>query len=130
MQTVYNTHTAAGIELVTINGPLNAVLAERVRQHFSQLAAQGVKQVIVNLAQTPIIDSHGLAALVAGYKMFGRNPDNFRLAGPQLQPRLVLELTGFDQIFQVYEHVAAALEAGLPVAMPVPLFTAAAETVQ
>jgi anti-anti-sigma regulatory factor len=60
--------------------------------------------VVVNLAEVPFIDGPGLAALVTGYKLFS-NGQNFRLAGLQIQPKLVLELTGFDRVFQVLDTV-------------------------
>jgi anti-anti-sigma factor len=67
---------------------------------FRDLAEDGIKRVVVNLEDVPFIDSQGLAALVAGYKIFGSAPRNFRLTGIQDQPKLVFELTGFDHVFQ------------------------------
>jgi anti-anti-sigma regulatory factor len=68
------------------------------------MAAKGVERVLVNLAEVPFIDGPGLAALVTGYKLFGHG-QNFRLAKLQIQPKLVLELTGFDRVFQVLDTV-------------------------
>ena len=96
---------AGNVYLVELNGPLNVTHAEELGQRFEEMAAKGVERVVVNLARVPFIDGPGLAALVAGYKLFG-NGRNFRLAGLQIQPKLVLELTGFDRIFQVLDTVA------------------------
>jgi anti-anti-sigma factor len=102
---------AGNVYLVELSGPLNVTYAEEVGQRFEEMAAKGVERVVVNLAEVPFIDGPGLAALVTGYKLFG-NGHNFRLTKLQIQPKLVLELTGFDRIFQVLDTVAetAAVE--------------------
>jgi anti-anti-sigma regulatory factor len=70
-----------------------------------------VGRVVVDLADVPFIDSPGLALLVAGYHLFGSRPQNFRLAALQKQPQLLLELTGFDHIFQCFATASEALAA-------------------
>jgi anti-anti-sigma factor len=85
--------------LVNLSGPLNASQAAEVIQLFRDLHAGGVQSVLVNLAKVPFIDSQGLTALIAAYKIFGRDARNIRLVGIQDQPRLVFELTGFDRVF-------------------------------
>jgi anti-anti-sigma factor len=98
---------ARNVYLIELSGPLNVTHAEEVSQCFEEMAAKGVERVVVNLARVPFIDGPGLATLITGYKLFG-NGHNFRLAGLQVQPKLVLELTGFDRIFQVLDTVAEA----------------------
>ena len=103
MSSAYREAAKDGL-LVTLTGPLNALRAERVVQLFRDISDQGIERVVVNLEDVPFIDSPGLAALIAGYKIFGSDADNFRLIGVQDQPRLVFELTGFDHIFQTNGH--------------------------
>ena len=91
----------ADTQRVKLNGALNLSRAEDVVQRFRDLAEQGVARVVVDLAEVPFMDSRGLAALIAGFKLFGADARNFRLVGLQDQPRLVLELTGFDRVFGV-----------------------------
>jgi anti-sigma B factor antagonist len=102
---------AGNIYLVHLAGPLNVTHADEVNRHLTQLAGKGVKRVVVDLAGVPFIDGPGLEALVTGYKLFGRK--NFRLAGLQDQPRLVLELTGFDNYFLVLAAIPDAAPAKL-----------------
>jgi anti-anti-sigma factor len=96
---------AGNVYLIELSGPLNVTHAEAVGQCFEEMAAKGVERVVVNLTRVPFIDGPGLATLITGYKLFG-NGHNFRLAGLQIQPKLVLELTGFDRLFQVLDAVA------------------------
>lgn len=85
---------------VDLSGPLNISRSENLVELFRGLSARGIERVVVNLENVPFIDSRGLAALIAGYKVFGGAPQNFRLIGIKDQPRLVFELTGFDQVFR------------------------------
>jgi anti-anti-sigma factor len=92
-------HLAGHVYLVNINGPLNVTHASHLNRYWVHLAGKGVKRVVVDLAEVPFIDGPGLKALITGYKLFGR--DNFRLVRLQTQPKLVLELTGFEQFLPV-----------------------------
>ena len=98
------------LHLVTVSGPLNEHQFENITGTFAAMEKQGIEQVIVSLKETSFIDSRGLAALITGYKTFGRMPQNFRLAELSSQPRLVFDLTGFDQIFEIYDTVAEAIK--------------------
>jgi anti-anti-sigma factor len=108
------------IHLIKLSGPLNEGQYEKITRMFRDVSAQGVERVVVDLDDVPLIDSRGLAALVAGYKLFGRDPKNFRLVALQDQPRLVFELTGFDNIFEIFDNLAeaTALESALCLELP------------
>jgi anti-sigma B factor antagonist len=95
------------VHLISLSEPLQTQLARETMQLFKDISQQGPQKVIVNLEQVPFIDSHGLAALVTGLKIFDEG-HNLWLAAPQAQPRLLLELTMFDQIFQITDSVAEA----------------------
>lgn len=95
------------IHLIHLNQPLHAALARETMQLFRDISQQGAEKVIVNLEDVPLIDSHGLAALIVGLKIFD-NGEKLRLAAPQAQPKLMLELTMFDRIFQISDSVAEA----------------------
>jgi anti-anti-sigma factor len=84
--------------------------ANELEQKCKDALNRGARRVIVDLADVPLVDSRGLAALVEGYKTFGSNKKNFQLAALQEQPKLLLELTMFDRIFQVFDSVAEATE--------------------
>ncbi len=95
------------VHLINLNEPLHANLATETIQLFKDISQQGAEKVIVNLEKVPFIDSHGLAALVVGLKIFD-NGQNLWLVAPQAQPKLLFELTMFDRIFQITDSVAEA----------------------
>jgi anti-sigma B factor antagonist len=94
--------------LINLSGPLNERQYEPLTEMFRDILAEGITQVVINLEDVPLIDSRGLAALVAGYKLFGRDPKNFRLVALQDQPKLVFELTGFDNVFEIFDDPTGA----------------------
>lgn len=108
------------IYLINLTGPLNERQYEPVTQMFRAVRAEGITQVVINLKDVPLIDSRGLAALVAGYKLFGRDPKKFRLVALQDQPKLVFELTGFDNIFEIFDGPAEATELELELSLELP----------
>jgi anti-anti-sigma factor len=93
-------------QLVYLSGPLNASRSEDIVRLFRDLSERGIQSVVVDMEQVPFIDSHGLAALIAGYEIFGGDAGSLQLTGVQYQPRLVLELTGYDHVFEANGHSA------------------------
>jgi anti-sigma B factor antagonist len=97
------------VNIVSLNGALNARSAEEAKQSFRNLVEQGATQVIVNLQEVPFIDSSGLAALLSGLKTLGGEASNLKLAAPQSQASILFELTMFDRVFEIYDSVDDAL---------------------
>jgi anti-anti-sigma factor len=96
-----------GVHLINLEQPLYASQAQETMQLFREMSQQGAEKVIVNLEKVPLIDSHGLAALVVGLKIFD-DGEKLRLVAPQAQPKLLFELTMFDQIFHITDDVTEA----------------------
>ena len=100
----------AKLSIVRLDGALNKQTEEKTKKAFKDLADQGVKRVILDLAQTSFIDSSGLTILVYGLRQFGSEPGNFLLVAPQSQPRLLFELTMMaDRVFLICDTMDEAL---------------------
>ena len=93
---------------VRVNGPLTTHLGEQLGRNFQDLFVRGVERVVVNLADAPFMDGPGLAALLTGYKLFRGYGRSFQLANLQDQPQLVLQVTGFNRIFDLVNPVVEA----------------------
>ena len=89
------------VYLLALNQPLTGYHADEVREEFAKIAASGGQRVVLDMGQVPFMDTHGLAALVAGLRLLGNRADSVELVGPQTQPSLLFELTGFDKIFRI-----------------------------
>ena len=63
--------------LVKLSGPLNVTRSEDVVRLFGDLSEHGIQRVVLDMEQVPFIDSQGLAALLAGYEIFGSDAGTF-----------------------------------------------------
>jgi len=107
--TIKNRVVNKDLHVLKIDRPLSGACADELEQKFADAHGFGVETIVVDLADVAFIDSRGLAALVAGYKMFGSDMHHFRLAALQEQPKLLFELTMFDRIFKVFDAVTDAV---------------------
>ena len=97
--------------LISLDGTLNAASSDELKETFRQVAAQGTRQVVLDLSKVHFIDSSGLAALIFGAKSLGGDDKCLKLAGLQPQAQLLLKITMFDKVFEVYPDVESALKA-------------------
>src|SRR5262245_51151305 len=88
--------------------------AEAFERHLRQLYQTGHRNVIVDLAGVPQIDSAGIRALVRGHTTAGRMSGTMRLAGLRPDVLKVVEVTHLRSVFDIYESVDAARMAALP----------------
>jgi anti-sigma B factor antagonist len=80
-------------------------------QIVSDLLAEGVRKILLNLSQMDYIDSNGLGELVQSLKTSKRFGASLRLLKPQDRVANTLRLTNLLPMFAVYESEADALEA-------------------
>jgi len=103
MQTQNLTMTT-DVYFIKLDQPLSGRWAGDVENRLQEIARQGGKRVVLNLENVPFIDKRGLATLIAGLQALGNNAANLQLIAPQTQPKLLFELTGFDQIFHIIDR--------------------------
>jgi anti-sigma B factor antagonist len=92
--------------VVRVTGELDLHTAPRLQQELDALIADGVSRVVVDLAEAPFVDSTGLGVLVAAGQRLGR--EGFALAGLQIEPRRVLEITGADRLLTIVDPAGEA----------------------
>ena len=91
--------------IVAPQGRLDAFSAPDLRAQFEALMAEGVKQFIVDLSQTPFMDSAGMAVLVSLLRRCRQVGGNVKLVWPEFEPvRRTLKLTQFDRVFEFVER--------------------------
>ena len=100
--TIYqNRHTA----LLTLQERVDALTAIELRKACDSLFACGVTHFVIDLSQTPVIDSAGIAVLVNIFKRCRQLNGAMKLS-KTLSPaaQRILRLTRFDQIFETVEQ--------------------------
>ncbi|HEX9925730.1 MAG TPA: STAS domain-containing protein [Anaerolineae bacterium] len=108
MMEIHHSTLDQDVHVLKPYGPLSGIISEEVKLTINEVYNQGASHVILNLEEVPFIDSRGLAVLASVLKSANSDGRTLRLTGPQSQPKLVFELTGFDKVFHIFETVAAA----------------------
>ncbi len=100
------------IRIVTIapQGRLDTVRAVEFRKQVQGVIDSGVKNLVLDLSQTPFLDSAGMAVLVSALKQCREHGGDARMVWPQAEPvRRILSLTKFDRVFQMKASVEEAV---------------------
>ena len=100
---------ARGIGVVRLTGRLDLLSAADVRQGLAKAMADGHRRLVVDLAKVSFIDSSGLGALVSGLKAARLGGGDLRIAQPNEQARVILELTTLNRVLKPYATVGEAL---------------------
>lgn len=91
-----------------VDARLDAMVALKFKDGFQHLAKEPRKRVILDLTSVDFMDSSGLGAVVAVYKLLG--PDRvFDLAGLSPAVDRVFKLTRMDSVFRIFPTADAAL---------------------
>ena len=103
------------IATVKARGSINAANAEAFkRQLLDTLCSQPALTLLVDLARVELIDSAGLMALVAAYRLAKTLKRRVVLCSVSPSVQIIFELTQLDERFEVYEN-RLAFEAALAV---------------
>ncbi len=97
-----------GIVVVRPRGRLDIVAGPEVRRRLSEAIDAGYRNVVVDLAEVPFMDSTGLAALISGLKAARHAGGDLRIASLNNQVRVILELTRLDRVLRFYPTVEDA----------------------
>lgn len=106
------TSAETGATVVAPIGRLDMVAAPQLRTIVTETVAGGSNRLVVDLGETQFLDSSGLGALIAGLKTTRQAGGDLRIARPNEQVQLVLELTQMNTVLRPYPTVEAALAAG------------------
>ena len=82
------------VHVVQAAGELDASSAERLRDAFDEIFAEGHSSVVVDLEGISFIDSSGLSVLIYGYKQAGKRDGTLTLRAPSAAVLRLLDLTG------------------------------------
>lgn len=88
--------------------------AEAFEQQLQQLIRGGYRNLVIDLAAVPSIDSMGIRALVRAHTSARRVDGTLRLAAAKPAVAKVLDLSHLSGIFEMYESVEAAKIAAWP----------------
>lgn len=106
------TDQGEGIAIVTLDGKLNMVSARSFREAVTETVAAGTARLAIDLTNVDFIDSSGLGALISGLKTTRQAGGDLRIAAPNEQVRLVLQLTNMERLLTAYDDATTAFTGG------------------
>jgi anti-sigma B factor antagonist len=106
---VQTRQTEGGVTVVAPTGRLDVAGAPALKDAISELAQNGPPRVVIDMEGVSFVDSTGLGSVIAALKQIRNRQGELRLAAPNQQVRVVLELTTLDKVFPYFATVEEAL---------------------
>src|SRR5438552_630431 len=83
--------------------------APPLKAAISAAVNNGPPRVVIDMEGVSFVDSTGLGAVISALKQIRGSQGDLRLAAPNQQARVVLELTTLDRVFPYFATVEEAL---------------------
>ena len=100
------------VTVVAPKGRLDMASASSFRERVLQLVQSGSTHLVIDLSEVSFVDSSGLGAIIGGLKVARQAGGELRIARPNQQVLLVLDLTSLNRVLEPYGTVEEAV-AGL-----------------
>ena len=104
-----NMSDSDGVTLLVLNGRIDSNTAGQMGSSLSAAMRAGGTQLVLDLQDVDYMSSAGLRQMVATLKKLQQKDGDLRLASPTERVREVLQLSGLDSIFTVYESAKDAI---------------------
>ncbi len=108
--TVIEQKLIEGVAVLVINGRLDSMAADTVKNKISSMPLHGYKNVVVDLSQVSLIDSSGISSLVTGLYNTKKNNGILKLAAPTQAVSEAFQLINFDRIFEIFTDTDNAVK--------------------
>ena|SRR5690606_9018228 len=111
----FKRRTSDGITIVSLSGKLivgeaTAALKELIKT----LTDEGVRNLILDLAEVDYIDSSGLGTLVYSYSTFRKHGGTLKLINLTRRNIELMLLTKLETVFEVFDQEQAAVDSFFP----------------
>ena len=106
------TEEVEGATIIAVGGEIDVYTAPRLRDKITELVADGVYSLIIDMEGVEFLDSTGLGVLVGGLKRVRSHDGDLALVCTQRRILKVLEITGLTKVFAIHDSVDAAVGDG------------------
>jgi anti-sigma B factor antagonist len=106
---VQTRQTEGGVIVVAPTGRLDVGGAPALKDAMNDLGRNGPPKVVIDMEGVSFVDSTGLGSVIAVLKQIRNRQGELRLAAPNQQVRVVLELTTLDKVFPYFATLEDAL---------------------
>lgn len=99
-----------GVTILAPTGRLDVAGAPVLKEAIGEAVHKdGAPKLVIDMEGVSFVDSTGLGSVIAALKQVRNSQGELRLAAPNQQVRVVLELTTLDRVFPYYATVEEAL---------------------
>ena len=98
-----------GVTVLAPTGRLDVTGAPALKDAIGEAIRNGPAKVVIDMEGVSFVDSTGLGSVISSLKQIRNSQGELRLAAPNEQVRVVLELTTLDRVFPYYATVEEAL---------------------
>ena len=105
------TNEVEGATIIAVGGEIDVYTAPKLRDKITELVADGVYDIIVDMEAVEFLDSTGLGVLVGGLKKVRAHDGSLQLICTQDRLLKIFRITGLAKVFTIHESESAALGA-------------------
>ena len=87
--------------MLSLGGQLDALSAPELLPTIDKIVSEKPKLIVVDLSELDLIDSSGVAAIVALYKRTKAVGGKLKVSGARDQPLAIFKLLRMDKVFQM-----------------------------
>jgi len=98
----------SSVAVVTFSGRLDALAAPRIRQELEDIISAGQVHIVLDMHDVTYICSNSLRVLLLGLRRLRSSGGNLVLCCLSPRVELILQMSGFDQVFDIVNTVEAA----------------------
>ncbi len=95
--------TMNDVEIVFLNGRLDAYNSNLVEKKLDELINSGKIKMVADLSGVEYISSSGLRVMLSSLKKLNKLGGTLKLSSLQPYVREIFEIAGFTQLFQIYD---------------------------
>ena len=105
------TNEVDGATIIAVGGEIDVYTAPKLRDKITELVADGVYDLIVDMEAVEFLDSTGLGVLVGGLKKVRAHDGSLQLVCNQDRLLKIFRITGLAKVFTIHDSETSALGA-------------------
>lgn len=106
MDLTLDTSEVGGRTVVAVGGEIDVYTAPKLRDCVTELVADGVHHIVIDMEDVEFLDSTGLGVLVGGLKKVRAHDGSLELICNQDRLLKIFRITGLAKVFTI--HASAA----------------------
>jgi anti-sigma B factor antagonist len=106
-----STNEVDGATIIAVGGEIDVYTAPKLRDKITELVANGIYDIIVDMEAVEFLDSTGLGVLVGGLKKVRAHDCSLELICTQDRLLKIFRITGLAKVFVIHDSADGALAA-------------------